>query len=229
MNEKLKKYSPSYVLMNIGLSFLLPLIFFYIVESAFMGIEPSVIFSVSYIILNIVLAMFIGILYYACVFSWGDKQRRTMKKTERNYVKGFFPYKDSFYASHAFVYLNVEGGQMGVILGGNPYSFQKVDGRKIEKFWVDTRPMSKKLSRGVRFCIRVDGITLSCDTFITNTSFFMDSHWIKDGIKKAEYYCSCLEKLRQNANDIANGTYGSDITGSGHRADEFEQKYHINI
>lgn len=89
--------------------------------------------------------------------------------------------------------------------------------------------MSKKLSRGVRFCVRVDGITLSCDTFITNTSFFMDSHWIKEGIQKAEYYCKCLERLKQNAINIADGTYRSYNVDSEHRTDEFEQKNHINI
>lgn len=227
MNKRLKKYSPRYIGLNILYTFV-PLVLLFLLEYFFMGVEKDILFSPSYIILNLVLAFFVTLLFYACAFAWGDLQRRLMKRTERDKVDGVFPYTESFYASHAFLFLDVAGGKMGVIFAGNPHNFQVVDGRQIEKAWTDNRPMSRNLSRGVRFCIRVNGILVSCDTFITNTTFAVDSPRVKEGMEKAEYYCGCIERLKQNAYDIANGLYGTN-TQESNRTEEFDYKKRMKI
>ncbi len=107
-----------------------------------------------------------------------------------------------FYSRGWSVFVDVAGGQVGLVSFWNPFKIFLIPASRIQKTWVDDGVGGVAIFKGsnrVSFLLQVDNSNVRVDTFTSNQRFAPNSDHILTGISKADTWVEILQAAKQNA------------------------------
>lgn len=127
--------------------------------------------------------------------------KRQNKKMEQELDRENFHRSQTFNGKGVEVVVDSIDKKVALKFFWNPFEMFIIDAKKIENAYVDTGVCGSGFLEGssrVSFLFTVDGIKIRVNTFTSNQRFRMDSHYILDGISKADMMVNLLNEASKD-------------------------------
>lgn len=128
--------------------------------------------------------------------------KRAKKRAETQLKAQGINANQIFYSRGWSIFVDVAGGQVGLVSFWNPFKIFLIPASRIGKIWVDDGIGGVAIFKGsgrVSFLFQVDSNNVRIDTFISNQRFAPDSDHILTGISKADTWVEILQTAKNNS------------------------------